>query len=138
MSEVINIEEIFGEDVFNDKAMREKLPKKIYEELKKTMLEGGEISSVVADSVAHAMKEWAIEKGATHYTHWFQPLTGVTAVMLSGRAVICFPCSCRSCMPCLSVTSYSTYSCRHCASASRNAGMLSSTLPDIRCTVPRI
>ena len=52
---------------------------KIYEELKKTMLEGGEISSVVADSVAHAMKEWAIEKGATHYTHWFQPLTGVTA-----------------------------------------------------------
>ena len=79
MSEVINIEEIFGEDVFNDKAMREKLPKKIYEELKKTMLEGGEISSVVADSVAHAMKEWAIEKGATHYTHWFQPLTGVTA-----------------------------------------------------------
>ena len=79
MSEVINIEEIFGEDVFNDKAMREKLPKKIYEELKKTMSEGGEISSVVADSVAHAMKEWAIEKGATHYTHWFQPLTGVTA-----------------------------------------------------------
>jgi len=79
MSEVINITEIFGEDVFNDKVMREKLPKKIYEELKTTINEGGEISSVVADSVAHAMKEWAIEKGATHYTHWFQPLTGVTA-----------------------------------------------------------
>ena len=79
MSEALNVSEIFGEDVFNDTVMKERLPKKVYEELRKTIDEGAELSSAVADSVANAMKDWAIEKGATHYTHWFQPLTGVTA-----------------------------------------------------------
>ena len=79
MSEAFNVSEIFGEDVFNDTVMKERLPKKIYEELRKTIDEGAELNSVVADVVANAMKDWAIEKGATHYTHWFQPLTGVTA-----------------------------------------------------------
>ena len=79
MSETLNVSKIFGEDVFNDTVMKECLPKKIYEELRKTIDEGAELSSVVADVVANAMKDWAIEKGATHYTHWFQPLTGVTA-----------------------------------------------------------
>lgn len=79
MSEVFSVSKIFGEDVFNDTVMKERLPKKVYEELRKTIDEGVELSSAVADSVANAMKDWAIEKGATHYTHWFQPLTGVTA-----------------------------------------------------------
>ena len=79
MSEALNVSKIFGEDVFNDTVMKERLPKKVYEELRKTIDEGAELSSSVADSVANAMKDWAIEKGATHYTHWFQPLTGVTA-----------------------------------------------------------
>ena len=79
MSEALNVSKIFGEDVFNDTVMKERLPKKVYEELRKTIDEGAELSSAVADSVANAMKDWAIEKGATHYTHWFQPLTGVTA-----------------------------------------------------------
>ena len=79
MSEAFNVSEIFGEDVFNDTVMKERLPKKIYEELRKTIDEGAELNAVVADVVANAMKDWAVEKGATHYTHWFQPLTGVTA-----------------------------------------------------------
>ncbi|MBQ3584125.1 MAG: glutamine synthetase III [Lachnospiraceae bacterium] len=79
MSEVFSVSEIFGEDVFNDTVMKERLPKKVYEELRKTIDEGAQLSPVVADVVANAMKDWAIEKGATHYTHWFQPLTGVTA-----------------------------------------------------------
>ncbi len=74
-----NVAEIFGEDVFNDTVMRERLPKKTYEVMQHIITEGGELDSVTADVVAHEMKEWAIEKGATHYTHWFQPLTGVTA-----------------------------------------------------------
>lgn len=69
----------FGCDVFNDSVMQARLPKKVYRELKKTIEEGKELSLEIADVVAHEMKEWAIEKGATHYTHWFQPLTGVTA-----------------------------------------------------------
>lgn len=79
MGEYINVTEIFGCDVFNDSVMQERLPKKVYRELKKTMEEGKELSMEIADMVAHEMKEWAIEKGATHYSHWFQPLTGVTA-----------------------------------------------------------
>ena len=79
MSEFIDVKEIFGENVFNDSVMRARLPKKFYYELKKTMEEGKELDLVTADVVAHEMKEWAIEKGATHYTHWFQPLTGATA-----------------------------------------------------------
>ncbi|MCI9217169.1 glutamine synthetase III [Lachnospiraceae bacterium 42-17] len=79
MSEPIKVTEIFGEDVFNDTVMQERLPKKIYKELKRTIEEGKELDLATADVIAHEMKEWAIEKGATHYTHWFQPLTGVTA-----------------------------------------------------------
>ena len=79
MSEVINVGKIFGEDVFNDTVMQERLPKKVYKDLKKTIEEGKELDLATADVIAHEMKEWAIEKGATHYTHWFQPLTGVTA-----------------------------------------------------------
>ncbi len=81
MSEVqtVDVAAIFGEDVFNDTVMRERLPKRIYRELHKTIDDGKELDPMVAEVVAGAMKEWAIEKGATHYTHWFQPLTGVTA-----------------------------------------------------------
>lgn len=75
----INVAEIFGENVFNDTVMQERLPKKIYKELRRTIEEGKELDINTADVIAHEMKEWAIEKGATHYTHWFQPLTGVTA-----------------------------------------------------------
>ena len=79
MSEAINVAKIFGEDVFNDTVMQERLPKKVYKDLKKTIEEGKELDLATADVIAHEMKEWAIEKAATHYTHWFQPLTGVTA-----------------------------------------------------------
>lgn len=79
MSEAINVSAIFGEDVFNDAVMQERLPKKVYKDLKKTIEEGKDLDLATADVIAHEMKEWAIEKGATHYTHWFQPLTGVTA-----------------------------------------------------------
>lgn len=79
MSEFLNVTEIFGENVFNDTVMQERLPKKTYKKLKEVIEEGKELDLETADVVAHEMKEWAIEKGATHYTHWFQPLTGVTA-----------------------------------------------------------
>lgn len=79
MTKKIDVEDIFGSLVFNDATMRERLPKKIYKELKQTIAVGGELDSHVAEVVANAMKDWAIEKGATHYTHWFQPLTGITA-----------------------------------------------------------
>lgn len=79
MGEILNITDIFGENVFNDAAMIERLPKKVYKDLKRTIEEGKDLDPVTAEVVAHAMKEWAIEKGATHYSHWFQPLTGVTA-----------------------------------------------------------
>ena len=74
-----NILEIFGSDVFSMSVMRERLPKKVYAEVVDVMEHGGNISMATADIVANAMKDWAVEKGATHYTHWFQPLTGVTA-----------------------------------------------------------
>lgn len=79
MSDFINVAEIFGENVFNDTVMQERLPKKVYKDLKKTIEDGKELDLDTADVIAHEMKEWAIEKGATHYTHWFQPLTGATA-----------------------------------------------------------
>ena len=79
MSEVIKVMDIFGENVFNDAVMQERLPRKTYRELKNTIEAGTELQSTTADVIAHEMKEWAIEKGATHYSHWFQPLTGATA-----------------------------------------------------------
>ena len=79
MSDYFNVADIFGENVFNDAVMQERLPKKVYKKLHEVMEEGKELDLETADVVAHEMKEWAIEKGATHYTHWFQPLTGVTA-----------------------------------------------------------
>ena len=74
MSEVVSVSEMFGKDVFNDAVMKGRLPKSVYKKLKKTIED-----TSIADVVAHAMKDWAIEHGATHFTHWFQPLTGVTA-----------------------------------------------------------
>lgn len=79
MEERMDVKELFGCDVFNDAVMQERLPKKVYKELKETIEEGKELSLEIADVVAHEMKEWAIEKGATHFSHWFQPMTGVTA-----------------------------------------------------------
>ncbi len=79
MSEFTSVAEIFGENVFNDSVMQARLPKKVYKQLKETIEQGKDLDVTTADVIAHEMKEWAIEKGATHYTHWFQPLTGVTA-----------------------------------------------------------
>ena len=79
MSEKFNVADIFGQDVFNDTVMKERLPKNVYKNLKLTMEGVQELSLADADVIANAMKDWAIEKGATHYTHWFQPLTGTTA-----------------------------------------------------------
>ena len=74
-----SIPELFGSNVFNDSVMRQRLPKETYKSLKKTMRDGTPLELGVANVIANAMKDWAIEKGCTHYTHWFQPLTGVTA-----------------------------------------------------------
>ncbi|RGY95174.1 glutamine synthetase III [Clostridium sp. AM58-1XD] len=79
MSELVNVAEVFGKNVFNETVMRERLPKSVFKKLKQTIENGTELDPSIADVVAHAMKDWAIEHGATHYTHWFQPLTGVTA-----------------------------------------------------------
>ena len=81
MSEIkkYNVAELFGENVFNNSVMQARLPKKVYYKLQQAIEEGKDLDSETADVIAHEMKEWAIEKGATHYTHWFQPLTGVTA-----------------------------------------------------------
>lgn len=79
MSKVLNVEAMFGENVFTVGKMKERLPKKVFAEVKRVMECGGEMSLATADIVAKAMKDWAVEKGATHYTHWFQPLTGITA-----------------------------------------------------------
>lgn len=76
---MLDVAKIFGENVFNDAVMQERLPKKTYREFKRTIEEGKELQAITADVIAHEMKEWAIEKGATHYSHWFQPLTGATA-----------------------------------------------------------
>ena len=79
MSESLNVEEIFGSRVFTMAKMRERLPKNVYKEMRRIMEHGGELSLSTADVIAKAMKDWAVENGATHYTHWFQPLTGITA-----------------------------------------------------------
>ena len=79
MSENYNVRESFGCDSFNAETMRERLPKGTFKALMETIEAGTELDSSVAAVVAHAMKDWAIEKGATHYTHWFQPMTGITA-----------------------------------------------------------
>ncbi|MCD8356762.1 MAG: glutamine synthetase III [Clostridia bacterium] len=74
-----NIPEIFGENVFNENVMRDKLPKEVFKTLMKTIELGAPLDVSIANVVANAMKDWAVDKGATHYTHWFQPMTGVTA-----------------------------------------------------------
>lgn len=74
-----NVVEIFGSKVFNLPTMKERLPKEIYKSLVKTINDGTKLDINVANAVAHAMKEWALENGCTHYTHWFQPMTGLTA-----------------------------------------------------------
>ncbi len=79
ISEVLNVEEIFGSKVFTFGTMKERLPKSVYKEVRRIMDQGGELSLADAEVVAKAMKDWAMENGATHYTHWFQPLTGITA-----------------------------------------------------------
>lgn len=79
MNACINVEEIFAQNVFTVGTMRERLPKKVFNEVAEVIENGGELSPATADVVAKAMKDWAVEKGATHYTHWFQPLTGITA-----------------------------------------------------------
>ena len=79
MAEHFNVVEQFGIDVFNEETMKQRLPKNVFKALKKTIAEGKELDSSIADVDASAMKDWAIEKGATHYTHWFQPMTGITA-----------------------------------------------------------
>ena len=73
------VPELFGSMVFNESVMKERLPKDVFKALKKTMTEGTPLDETVANIVANAMKDWAISKGATHYTHWFQPMTGITA-----------------------------------------------------------
>ena len=75
----VDLGEIFGVNVFSDAVMRQSLPKAIYKSLRRTIEEGLALSEEVAEVVAAAMKEWAVSRGATHYTHWFQPMTGVTA-----------------------------------------------------------
>ncbi len=77
--EKVNVEAIFGENVFSLNVMRERLPKEAMDEFLAVLENGGTLSIATANAIARAMKEWAVEKGATHYTHWFQPLTGVTA-----------------------------------------------------------
>ncbi len=74
-----NVTEIFGQNVFDDEKMRQRLPKDTYRELKKTIDQGLPLNRKIANAVAHAMKVWALEQGATHFTHWFQPMTGITA-----------------------------------------------------------
>lgn len=79
MSDKFNVVEQFGIDVFNEGTMRQRLPKNVYKQLKQTIAEGTQLDSSIADVVASAIRDWAVEKGATHFTHWFQPMTGITA-----------------------------------------------------------
>ncbi len=76
---MMKVPEVFGENVFNLQVMQDKLPKEVFKSLKKTIDEGTPLDAGIAGVVANAMKDWAVEKGATHYTHWFQPMTGITA-----------------------------------------------------------
>ena len=79
LNENIDVSRVFGEDVFDESTMRQRLPKEVFKKLKATMNSNRELDSSIAESVAAAMKDWAVEKGATHYTHWFQPMTNITA-----------------------------------------------------------
>jgi len=98
MTDAIKVMDIFGMNVFNDAVMSRRLPKGVYKELKATIDNGGDLNPAIADVVAAAMRDWALERGATHYTHWFQPMTGITAEKhdafistdSSGRAVLDF------------------------------------------------
>jgi glutamine synthetase len=74
-----SIDEIFGRDVFSERVMQKRLPKDVFESLHRTIRMGEPLDPASADTIATAMKDWAIENGATHYTHWFQPMTGLTA-----------------------------------------------------------
>ena len=75
----LNVTAIFGENVFGDSVMQDRLPKDIYKQVQLTIKNGKKLDINVANVVANAMKDWAVEKGATHFTHWFQPMTGITA-----------------------------------------------------------
>ena len=79
MSDHISVPEIFGCDVFNEATMRRRLPEQVFSAWKNCIATGSQLSLEVANEIAEAMKLWATEKGATHYTHWFQPMTGITA-----------------------------------------------------------
>ena len=79
MAEKTSVPEMYGSLVFNDKVMKDRLPKDIYRAVHKTIQNGTHLELDVANTVAAAMKEWAVEQGATHFTHWFQPMTGLTA-----------------------------------------------------------
>ena len=69
----------FAKNVFNDEVMKDRLPSDVYKELRKTIDNGEDLNEKIARAVAHAMKAWAMERGATHFSHWFQPMTGITA-----------------------------------------------------------
>ena len=79
MEEIFDLPERFGEDVFNEATMKQRLPLQTYEAWKHCVAQGERLPLDVANEIAEAMKQWALEKGATHYTHWFQPMTGITA-----------------------------------------------------------
>ena len=79
MDAVINVPEIFGSDVFNEATMKQRLPSEVYQAWRTCIDTGAELQLSTANAIAEAMKDWATEKGATHYTHWFQPMTGITA-----------------------------------------------------------
>src|SRR5260370_3781100 len=74
-----HLKDLFGKNVFNEEAQRQRLPKPVFRALQKTIKQGAPLDPAIADAVAAAMKDWAIEKGATHFTHMFQPMTGLTA-----------------------------------------------------------
>ena len=82
-----SVPELFGSSVFNDDVMQERLPKDVYKSLRKTIDEGKDLDLTVANAVASAMKDWAVEKGATHYTHWFQPVSYTHLTMPTIRLV---------------------------------------------------
>ena len=79
MREILNVPEIFGSDVFNEATMKQRLPEHVYTAWKTSVSTGSQLPLAVANEIAEAMKNWALEKGAIHYTHWFQPMTGITA-----------------------------------------------------------
>ena len=79
MSEILNVPEIFGSDVFNEATMKRRLPEHVYNAWKTCIVTGSQLPLDIANEIAEGMKLWALEKGATHYTHWFQPMTGITA-----------------------------------------------------------